>query len=92
MSNPLWKSQAFSISHADGSGTTESHFEGGLRAFFEYRDLGIAAATGGFMWPMSSVRSPAVMRNRPGMFMIWIFRWSIFCKAGWCLNMKDKVR
>ena len=47
MSNPLWKGQAFSISHADGSGTTESHFDGGLRAFFEYRDLGIAAATGG---------------------------------------------
>ena len=47
MSNPLWKGQAFSISHSDGSGTTESHFEGGLRAFFEYRDLGIAAATGG---------------------------------------------
>lgn len=47
MSSPLWKGQAFSISHADGSGTTESHFEGGLRAFFEYRDLGIAAATGG---------------------------------------------
>lgn len=47
MSSPLWKGQGFSISHADGSGTTESHFEGGLRAFFEYRDLGIAAATGG---------------------------------------------
>ena len=47
MSSQLWKGQAFSISHADGSGTTESHFEGGLRAFFEYRDLGIAAATGG---------------------------------------------
>ena len=47
MSSPLWTGQAFSISHADGSGTTESHFEGGLRAFFEYRDLGIAAATGG---------------------------------------------
>ena len=47
MSSPLWKGQAFSISYADGSGTTESHFEGGLRAFFEYRDLGIAAATGG---------------------------------------------
>ena len=35
--------QAFTISHADGS-----PFEGaGLRAFFEYRQLGIAAATGG---------------------------------------------
>jgi len=47
MSSPLWKGQGFSISYVDGSATTESHFEGGLRAFFEYRDLGIAAATGG---------------------------------------------
>ena len=47
MSSPLWKGQAFSIIFVDDSATTESHFEGGLRAFFEYRDLGIAAATGG---------------------------------------------
>ena len=47
MNNPLWKGQAFSVSHADGSGTTKSHFEGGLRAFFEYRDLGISAASAG---------------------------------------------
>jgi len=47
MTSPLWKGQAFSVSHVDGSGTTQSHFEGGLRAFFEYRDLGIASATGG---------------------------------------------
>lgn len=39
----LWKGQAFSISHADAS-----PFLGqGLRAFFEYRDLGIRDATGG---------------------------------------------
>lgn len=38
----LWKGQAFAVSHADGSA-----FEGGLRAFFEYRGLGIAEATGG---------------------------------------------
>ncbi len=38
----LWKGQAFTISHAD-----QGRFEGaGLRAFFEYRDLGIAGATG----------------------------------------------
>ena len=47
MNNSIWKGQAFNVSHADGSGTVNSHFEGGLRAFFEYRDLGIAAATGG---------------------------------------------
>ena len=41
--NEMWKGQAFAVSHADSS-----RFEGeGLRAFFEYRDLGIAKATGG---------------------------------------------
>ena len=47
MSGSIWKGQAFNVSHADGAGTASSHFEGGLRAFFEYRDLGIQAATGG---------------------------------------------
>ena len=47
MSGSIWKGQAFNVSHADGAGTASSHFEGGLRAFFEYRDLGIKAATGG---------------------------------------------
>ena len=36
----LWAGQAFAVSHTDGGA-----FEGGLRAFFEYRDLGIADAT-----------------------------------------------
>lgn len=39
----LWKGQAFTISHAD-AGTFKGR---GLRAFFEYRDLDIAAATDG---------------------------------------------
>lgn len=39
----LYKNQAFTISHADNSA-----FEGeGLRAFFEYRKLGIGKATAG---------------------------------------------
>jgi len=39
----LWKNQAFTVAHAD-----QGKFEGrGLRAFFEYRDLGIRDATGG---------------------------------------------
>jgi mannose-6-phosphate isomerase-like protein (cupin superfamily) len=39
----LYQNQAFTISHADNS-----KFVGeGLRAFFEYRDLGINAATSG---------------------------------------------
>ena len=41
--NRMWKGQAFSVSHAD-----DGKFAGeGLRAFFEYRDLGIAEATAG---------------------------------------------
>ena len=47
MESKIWKGQSFNVSHADGSGTSESHFQGGLRAFFEYRDLGISAASGG---------------------------------------------
>ena len=47
MTSQIWHGQAFSVSHADGSGTTNSHFKGGLRAFFEYRDLGISSASGG---------------------------------------------
>lgn len=38
----LWKGQAFTICHAD-----DGPFDGGLRAFFEYRGLGIAEATQG---------------------------------------------
>lgn len=39
----LWKNQSFTISHAD-----DGKFVGqGLRAFFEYRQLGIREATGG---------------------------------------------
>lgn len=39
----LWKDQAFTIAHAD-----TAPFKGrGLRAFFEYQDLGIDAATNG---------------------------------------------
>ena len=47
MVSKLWKGQSFSVSHSDGTGTTLGGFEGGLRSFFEYRDLGIKSATGG---------------------------------------------
>lgn len=41
--NQMWKGQAFTVSHAD-----DGKFEGqGLRAFFEYRQLGITEATQG---------------------------------------------
>lgn len=39
----LYKNQSFTISHADGS----SFHSEGLRAFFEYRKLGIDEASGG---------------------------------------------
>ncbi len=39
--NQMWKGQAFTVAHAD-----EGKFQGqGLRAFFEYRQLGISEAT-----------------------------------------------
>ena len=47
MVSKLWKGQSFSVSHSDGTGTNAGGFEGGLRSFFEYRDLGIKSATGG---------------------------------------------
>ena len=47
MVSKLWKGQSFSVSHSDGTGTTFGGFEGVLRSFFEYRDLGIKSATGG---------------------------------------------
>jgi quercetin dioxygenase-like cupin family protein len=41
--NRMWKGQAFTVCHAD-----DGKFEGqGLRAFFEYRQLGISEATSG---------------------------------------------
>jgi quercetin dioxygenase-like cupin family protein len=41
--NEMWKGQAFNVAHAD-----DGEFKGqGLRAFFEYRKLGIAEATQG---------------------------------------------
>ncbi len=39
---PERKQQSFVVSHAG-----DASFEPGLRGFFEYRDLGLAAATGG---------------------------------------------
>ena len=55
MTSQLWKDQAFTVSHADGTGTVQGGFKGGLRAFFEYRDLGVNSATKGGLEQMSSV-------------------------------------
>ncbi|MEM7547910.1 MAG: cupin domain-containing protein [Pseudomonadota bacterium] len=55
-----YKNQAFTISHADGSGDG-TPFEGaGLRPFFEYRHLGIREATKG-------AYAAHVIRAVPGM-------------------------
>ena len=42
MSKQESRPMAFSVVHAD-----DGSFEGGLRGYFQYRDLGIKAATGG---------------------------------------------
>ena len=47
MASEIWKGQAFAVSHSDGTGTVDGGFSGGLRAFFEYRNLGIDTATNG---------------------------------------------
>jgi quercetin dioxygenase-like cupin family protein len=47
MASEIWKGQAFAVSHSDGKGTVDGGFSGGLRAFFEYRNLGIDTATNG---------------------------------------------
>ncbi|MBT6544091.1 MAG: cupin domain-containing protein, partial [Rhodobacteraceae bacterium] len=47
MASDIWKGQAFTVSHSDGTGTAGGGFSGGLRAFFEYRNLGIDTATNG---------------------------------------------
>ena len=47
MTSQLWKDQAFTVSHADGTSTVQGGFKGGLRGFFEYRDLGVNSATKG---------------------------------------------
>jgi len=52
------------VSHA-----TDDAFDGGLRDYFEYRDLGMVAATGG------KVRAP-VKNPVTCTLTIWISRWS----------------
>lgn len=58
--NKMWKNQAFTISHADGGGEGTAFTGAGLRPFFEYRKLGIDAATSGAF-------DAHVIRAAPGM-------------------------
>ncbi len=77
----LWKNQAFTISHADGG-----QFKGaGLRAFFEYRDLGIDDATRGkygahVIRAVPGVDSPGTWHSHDLDFqMVFVLRgWVVF--------------
>jgi len=77
----LWKNQAFTIAHAD-----DGKFQGqGLRPFFEYRDLGIRAATGGaygahVIRAVPGMDSPAAWHSHDLDFqMVYVTRgWVVF--------------
>lgn len=79
--NQLWKNQAFTIAHAD-----DGKFQGqGLRPFFEYRDLGIRAATGGaygahVIRAVPGMDSPAAWHSHDLDFqMVYVTRgWVVF--------------
>ena len=100
----LYKNQAFTISHAD-----EGKFEGqGLRAFFEYRKLGIAPATRG-AWDAHVIRavpgmeSPAAWHTHDLDFqMVYVLKgWVVFeyegegehtLRAGSCVLQPPGIR
>jgi len=77
----LWKNQAFTIAHAD-----DGKFAGqGLRAFFEYRDLGIRDATKGkfgahVIRAVPGMESPATWHSHDLDFqMVYVTRgWVVF--------------
>lgn len=81
----LYKNQAFTISHADGSGDG-TPFEGaGLRPFFEYRHLGIKEATKGayaahVIRAVPGMESPAAWHTHDLDFqMVYVTRgWVVF--------------
>lgn len=83
--NEMWKGQAFKVSHAD-----DGKFEGeGLRAFFEYRRLGIAEATAGkygahVIRAVPGMESPGEWHSHELDFqMIYVLRgWVVFDYEG----------
>lgn len=83
--NEMWKGQAFTVSHAD-----DGKFEGeGLRAFFEYRRLGIAEATAGkygahVIRAVPGMESPGEWHSHELDFqMIYVLRgWVVFDYEG----------
>jgi quercetin dioxygenase-like cupin family protein len=82
MSSELWKGQAFCVSHADGSGTLKSHFTGGLRAFFEYRDLGVNDATQG-KYSANVIRAVPGRRAEPTWHIHHLDFQMIYILKGW---------
>lgn len=100
----LWKNQAFTISHAD-----DGPFRGeGLRAFFEYRDLGISQATGGaygahVIRAVPGMESPGAWHSHELDFqMVYVTRgWVVFeyegqgehvLRAGSCVLQPPGIR
>ncbi|MEX0365848.1 MAG: cupin domain-containing protein [Ruegeria sp.] len=100
----LWKNQAFSISHAD-----ESPFVGqGLRAFFEYRDLGVKDATQGkfgahVIRAVPGMESPGAWHSHDLEFqMVYVTKgWVVFeyegrgehtLRAGSCVLQPPSIR
>lgn len=100
----LWAGQAFIVSHADGGAFERT----GLRAFFEYRDLGIAKATGGrfgahVIRAVPGMESPAVWHKHQLDFqMVYVTRgWVVFeyedsgehlLRAGSCVLQPPGIR
>jgi quercetin dioxygenase-like cupin family protein len=82
MSSELWKGQAFCVSHADGSGTLKSHFTGALRAFFEYRDLGVNDATQG-KYSANVIRAVPGRRAEPTWHIHHLDFQMIYILKGW---------
>ena len=82
MSSELWKEQAFCVSHADGSGTLKSHFTGGLRAFFEYRDLWVNDATQG-KYSANVIRAVPGRRAEPTWHIHHLDFQMIYILTGW---------
>ena len=82
MSSKLWKGQAFCVSHADGSGTFKSNFTGGLRAFFEYRNLGVDDATQG-KYSANVIRAVPGRHTEPAWHIHYLDFQMIYILKGW---------
>ena len=82
MSSKLWKGQAFCVSHADGSGTSKSNFTGGLRAFFEYRNLGVDDATQG-KYSANVIRAVPGRHTEPSWHIHHLDFQMIYILQGW---------